>query len=145
MKTSLTEPIHRTTCRVLYGDTDAGGVVYYANYLRFFEIGRTEFMRDWVCSYRDIEDQGLILPVAECHTRYKAPAFYDDLLIIETSLTELKKISCKFCYKISRQEADGSGRPKLLVKGYTVNASVNREGKLTSLPEDILEKLQQLV
>jgi len=144
MKTSLTEPIHRTTCRVLYGDTDAGGVVYYANYLRFFEIGRTEFMRDWVCSYRDIEGMGLILPVAECYTRYKAPAFYDDLLIIETSLTELTKISCRFCYKISREQ-ENSARPKLLVKGYTVNASISRDGKLTSLPEDISTKLQQYV
>ncbi len=144
MNSNLTEPIHRTTCRVLYGDTDAGGVVYYANYLRFFEIGRTEFMRDWVCSYRDIEGMGLILPVAECYTRYKAPAFYDDLLIIETSLSELTELSCRFSYKISREQ-ENSAKPKLLVKGYTVNASINREGKLTSLPEDILAKLRQYV
>jgi acyl-CoA thioester hydrolase len=141
---SLTEPIHRVTCRVLYGDTDAGGVVYNANYLRYFEIGRTEFMREWVCSYRDIEKLGLILPVTECYTRFKAPAFYDDLLTIETSLTELKNISCRFCYKITREEA-GQPRPKLLVKGYTVHASVNRNGRLTSLPDDIIEKLQGLV
>ncbi len=144
MKSSLTEPVHKTTCRVLYGDTDAGGVVYNANYLRFFEIGRTELMRDWVCSYREIEKLGLILPVTECYTRFKAPAFYDDLLLIETSLTELRKISCRFCYKISRQETD-SARPKLLVKGFTVHASVNRDGKLANLPDDILEKLLQYV
>lgn len=144
MKSSLTEPIHTTTCRVLYGDTDAGGVVYNANYLRFFEIGRTELMRDWVCSYREIEKLGLILPVTECYTRFKAPAYYDDLLIIETSLTELRKISCRFCYRISRQEPE-SPRPKLLVKGFTVHASVNRDGKLTNLPEDILEKLRKYV
>jgi acyl-CoA thioester hydrolase len=141
---NLTEPIHRVTCRVLYGDTDAGGVVYNANYLRYFEIGRTEFMREWVCSYRDIEKLGLILPVTECYTRFKAPAFYDDLLTIETSLTELKNVSCRFCYKITREE-EGLLRPKLLVKGYTVHASVNRNGRLTSLPEDITEKLQRLI
>ena len=144
MTGNLTEPIHRVTCRVLYGDTDAGGVVYNANYLRYFEIGRTEFMREWVCSYREIETLGLILPVTECYTRFKAPAFYDDLLTIETSLTELKKVSCRFCYKISRKEAD-TARPKLLVKGYTVHASVNRAGRLTSLPDDIIEKLQRVV
>jgi acyl-CoA thioester hydrolase len=144
MNSSLTEPIHRVTCRVLYGDTDAGGVVYNANYLRYFEIGRTELMREWVCSYRDIEKLGLILPVTECYTRFKAPAFYDDLLTIETSLTELKKISCRFCYKITREE-EGIQRPKLLVKGYTVHASINREGRLTSLPDDISEKLARLI
>jgi acyl-CoA thioester hydrolase len=144
MISSLTEPIHRTTCRVLYGDTDAGGVVYNANYLRYFEIGRTEFMREWVCSYRDIEKLGLILPVTECYTRFKAPAFYDDLLTIETSLTELKKISCRFCYKITREEK-GVQRPKLLVKGFTVHASVNRNGRLTSLPDDITEKMERLI
>lgn len=144
MISNLTEPIHRTTCRVLYGDTDAGGVVYNANYLRYFEIGRTEFMREWVCSYRDIEKLGLILPVTECYTRFKAPAFYDDLLTIETSLTELKKISCRFCYKITRNE-EGIQKPKLLVKGFTVHASVNRNGRLTSLPDDITEKLERLI
>jgi acyl-CoA thioester hydrolase len=144
MNSSLTEPIHRITTRVLYGDTDAGGVVYNANYLRYFEIGRTELMREWVCSYRDIEKLGLILPVTECYTRFKAPAFYDDLLTIETSLTELKSISCRFCYKITRQE-EGQPRPKLLVKGFTVHASVNRDGRLTSLPDDIIEKLQGLI
>jgi acyl-CoA thioester hydrolase len=144
MNSSLTEPIHRTTCRVLYGDTDAGGVVYNANYLRFFEIGRTEFMRDWVCSYRDIEERGLILPVTECYSRFKAPALYDDLLLIETSLVELNKFTCRFCYKISREQ-ENSTRPKLLVKGFTVHASVSREGKLTNLPEDILAKLGQYV
>jgi acyl-CoA thioester hydrolase len=144
MTNNLTEPIHRITCRVLYGDTDAGGVVYNANYLRYFEIGRTELMREWVCSYRDIEKMGLILPVTECYTRFKAPAFYDDLLTIETSLTELKKISCRFCYRITREEA-GQSKQKLLVKGYTVHASINREGRLTNLPEDILGKLQRVV
>ncbi len=144
MNSSLTEPIHRTTCRVLYGDTDSGGVVYNANYLRYFEIGRGELMRDWVCSYRDIEKLGLILPVTECYTRFKAPAFYDDLLTIETSLTEVREISCRFCYRISRQEEDNP-RPRLLVKGTTVHASVNRAGKLTRLPDDILDRLRQVV
>jgi acyl-CoA thioester hydrolase len=101
-------------------------------------------MREWVCSYRDIEKLGLILPVTECYTRFKAPAFYDDLLTIETSLTELKKISCRFCYKITREE-EGVQRPKLLVKGFTVHASVNRNGRLTSLPDDITEKLERLI
>lgn len=135
--------IFKTECRVLYGDTDAGGVVYNANYLRYFEQGRTELMRERVCSYREIEQMGLILPVTETFARYKAPAFYDDLLTIETCVWELNRYTCRFNYRITRQDRDRP-RPTLLVKGYTIHAAVTREGKLTRLPEDILEKLRSL-
>ena len=136
-------PIYKTTIRVLYGDTDAGGVVYNANYLRYFEYGRTEMMREWVCSYREIEDRGLVLPVTECFTRYKSPAFYDDLLTIETSIAELRKFTCRFNYKITRPNTDNE-KPTLIAKGYTIHAAVTRTGKLTRLPEDIMAKLEQL-
>jgi acyl-CoA thioester hydrolase len=136
----MPEHIFQTTVRVLYGDTDAGGVVYNANYLRYFEIGRTELMREWVCSYSDIEKLGFVLPVIECWSRFKAPAVYDDLLIIETTITEISKLKCKFNYRIIKQEKELE-RPKLLVKGYTVHAAVTREGKLTRLPEEIVQKI----
>lgn len=136
----MKERVHLSRHRVLYGDTDAAAVVYNANYLRYFELGRTEFMRAWVCSYRDIEQMGFVLPVTECHIRFKAPARYDDLLTIETSLTELKKVSCTFSYKILREE-EGT-RARLLARGFTTHASVNREGKLTPLPAEIVRKLQ---
>ena len=141
MNLSMPEPVHQTTYRVLYGDTDAAGVVYYANYLRYFEKGRTEYMRDLVITYKKIEDLGLLLPVIECYSRYKAPASYDDLLTIETSLAKLKNVSCRFNYRIYKNDSDNSRT--LLAKGYTVNASVNRDGKLTRLPAHILEKLQK--
>jgi len=136
-------PVYTLTHRVIYGDTDAGGVVYNANFLRYFEKGRTEMMRDWVCSYREIEALGLILPVTECFARYKSPAFYDDLLDIETSIAELRKFSCRFNYRISRKD-DHRSKPTLIVKGYTIHAAVTREGKLTRLPENIMEKLQAI-
>ncbi len=138
----MTEHIFHARVRVLYGDTDAGGVVYNANFLRYFEIGRTELMREWVCSYNDIEKLGFVLPVTECWARYKAPAFYDDLLTIETTIAEISKIKCKFSYRITRKE-EGLERPKLLVKGYTVHAAVTKEGKLTRLPEEIIQKISQ--
>ena len=138
----MPEPVHKTTCRVLYGDTDAAGVVYYANYLRYFEKGRTEYMRDLVLTYREIEDLGLLLPVIECYSRYKAPASYDDLLTIETALAELKNVSCRFNYRIYRD--DSSSSHTLLAKGYTVHASVNREGRLTKLPAHILAQLKKI-
>jgi acyl-CoA thioester hydrolase len=137
----MTEKSFRTQIRVLYGDTDAGGVVYNANYLRYFEFGRTEMMRERVCSYREIEELGFILPVTECWARYKAPAFYDDLLTVETEITELSKLKCKFSYRIFRESEAGS-KPKLLVKGYTVHAAVTRDGKLTRLPEEIIKKIE---
>lgn len=144
MKSSFTEPIHTFTHRVIYGDTDAAGVVYNANFLRYFEIGRTEFMREWAMTYRRIEDLGVLLPVTECYTRFKAPAFYDDLLTIETALSQVKEVSCSFSYRVSRPNPD-SGKQKLLVKGYTVHAAVNRHGKLTPLPQEVLERLIELL
>ncbi|OGR19304.1 MAG: thioesterase [Desulfobacterales bacterium GWB2_56_26] len=139
----MQEHIFCTTTRVLYGDTDAGGVVYNANYLRYFEIGRTELMRAWVLSYRDIESLGLVLPVTECWSRYKAPAFYDDLLTIETTIAEISNLKCRFNYRILRAQ-EHLDRPKLLVKGYTVHAAVTRDGKLARLPEEILLKMTPL-
>lgn len=140
----ITAPGFSCDYRVLYGDTDAGGVVYNANFLRLFEISRTELMRNRACSYREIEEQGLIMPVTECFARYKAPAFYDDLLILESSIVDLTRYTCKFKYKITRQDPDRP-KPTLLVKGYTIHAAVTREGKLIRIPDTILAKLQPLV
>lgn len=128
--------IHHTQCRVIYGDTDSGGVVYYANYLRFFEAGRTEILRSHDASYRELEEQGYILPVVECHTRYKASARYDDLLIVETSVQDVKKMSCRFNHRITR-----ANDQRLLVKGYTIHACVDLQGKLTRFPDYFLAKL----
>lgn len=137
------QQIHTSTIRVLYGDTDAGGVVYNANYLRYFEYGRTELMRDWVCSYREIEAMGFILPVTETHCRFKSPAFYDDLLTVATQIAQLTGFTCKFVYKITRENPEGN-RPTLIAKGYTVHAAVTRQGKLTRLPQHITAKLAVL-
>ena len=139
----MQEHIFKAGVRVLYGDTDAGGVVYNANFLRYFEIGRTELMREHVCSYSEIEKLGFVLPVIECWARYKAPAFYDDLLTVETTVAEVSDLKCKFAYRIVRQGKD-TNRPKLLVKGYTVHAAVTKKGKLTRLPDEIIAKITQL-
>lgn len=139
----MTRQIFTTTTRVIYGDTDAGKVVYNANFLRYFEIGRTEMMRAWVCPYSEIEKQGLLLPVTESWLRHKAPAHYDDLLQIEIWVDEISSIKCKFCYRVCRQDPDAE-QPKLLVKGYTVHVAINREGKLTRLPKEIADKLKSI-
>jgi len=133
----MQEPLYRHRCRVIYGDTDSGGVVYYANYLRYFEAARTEFMRALALSYKEIEEQGFILPVVECHVRYKASARYDDLLLIETCLVEVKSRTCRFNYRIIR-ENDG----KILVQGYTAHAVVDFDGRLTKFPAVVLDALR---
>ncbi|MFN2368749.1 MAG: acyl-CoA thioesterase [Desulfurivibrionaceae bacterium] len=128
--------IHRTERRVLYADTDSGGVVYYGNYLHFFEAGRTEILRANGASYRELEEKGYILPVVECHTRYKASARYDDLLVVETSVHDVRKMSCRFNHRVIRAD-DG----QLLVRGYTMHAVVDLQGKLTRFPDYFLDKL----
>ncbi|MFO7761469.1 MAG: acyl-CoA thioesterase [Thermodesulfobacteriota bacterium] len=137
-KIELAAPVHEIRHRTLYGDTDAGGVVYYANYQRYFEKGRTEFMREHAISYRELEDQGYILPVVESYLRYKAPACYDDLLLIRTSIQELSRISWRFNHHILRARDE-----KLLVKGFTVHVSVNRQGRITRMNRDILSQLKK--
>jgi len=142
----MTEPSPQSISspyRVLYGDTDAGGVVYNANYLRFFELGRSDFMRTYVCSYREIEERGLILPVTEAFARYKAPAFYDDLISIETRISDLTRYTCTFNYRVTRQD-EGRSRPTLLVKGYTIHAAITRDGKLAKIPDYLQTKLRKL-
>lgn len=142
LHTTMTDPVFRMHCRVIYGDTDAGGVVYNANYLRYFEMGRTEMMRERSLPYSLLEERGLILPVTESYLRYKAPARYDDLITIDTCLAQMKKVSCRFNYRIVRIGADGN--EQLLVKGFTVHACINRQGKLTPFPEDIHQAMAEI-
>lgn len=121
--------------RVIYGDTDCGGVMYYANYLRLFEMGRTEFIRACGLSYREIEEElGVILPVVEVSVRYKASARYDDLLRIKTTLLEAKSFKILFNYQIFREDT-------LLVEGSTLHVAINKEGKIVRIPEKILKLL----
>ena len=137
LKIELLDPVHQCQYRVLYGDTDSGGVLYYGNYLRYFEQGRTELMREHGISYKGLEEFGFILPVVESYVRYKAPARYDDLLTIHTSLVEVKKVSCRFNYKTTCDQ-------NFLVKGFTIHAVVNDAGKLVKFPEHIFSRLNTL-
>jgi len=122
-----------TALRLIYGDTDQMGVVYYANYLRFFEAGRNEFIRAKGLRYRDFEaGYKLMLPVTEASVSYLQPARYDDLLSIETSLQEVRRVSATFAYRLVREDG------LLLVTGRTVHACIDLEGKLRRLPEALV-------
>ncbi|MCI5224242.1 MAG: acyl-CoA thioesterase [Candidatus Electrothrix sp. AR4] len=143
LQAKMTEPIFTTQYRVIYGDTDSGGLVYYANYLRFAEMGRTEMIRHWAIPYSEMEREGFILPVTETYFRYKAPARYDELITIAVSLAEIKHVSCRFHYQITRARPHAiEEREDLLVKGFTNHACIDRQGKLKPFPEKIREAME---
>ncbi len=131
---------HATTYRVIYGDTDQMGVVYYANYLRFFEMGRSALFRHLGLSYREIEARGYVLPVSEASCRYLAPAHYDDVLRIETSLDTSVRAGMKFDYAI-RREPDGL----ILASGQTRHAFMTPEGRVVRPPGFLREWIERLL
>jgi acyl-CoA thioester hydrolase len=126
----------KTEIRVIYGDTDQMGVVYYGNYLRFFEAARSDFLRDKGVRWRDVErTHGVYLPVVEAKVNYKRPAFYDDLLVIETTLAELGRASLRFEYRVLRGD-------DLLATGHTVHACVDKQGDIREFPAALSERLR---
>lgn len=126
----------KTSIRIIYGDTDQMGVVYYANYLRFFEAARNEWLRAKGARWRDIEaGHGIYLPVAEAKVNYKRPAFYDDVIEVETWLADLGRASLRFDYRVLRDTT-------LLAIGHTVHACVSREGDIREFPEPLLDRLR---
>lgn len=117
--------IHETEIRVRYGETDQMGIVYHPNYYEYFEIGRTEFLRDLAnISYKDIEDSGIMMPITETYCKYIMPAKYDDELIVRTWIKALTVARITFEYKIIRKEDKTT-----LVKGETSLAFTSKEGK----------------
>lgn len=129
---------HTAFYRVIYGDTDNMGVVYHANYLRWFEIGRSELFRSMGLTYREIEEKGLMLPVSEVTCKYLTPARYDDLLEIEATLDTGFRAGMQFNYKIKSKD-----EKTLHVTGYTRHAFVNRDGKVVRPPGFIKELIRR--
>jgi len=110
-----------TEVRVRYAETDQMGIVYYANYLVWFEIGRVELLRSLGLAYSQLEkDHQCILPVVEASCRYKSPARYDDRILIETRPSLLRGSVLKFAYRILRKNSEEE-EPKLLAEGETVH------------------------
>ena len=123
--------------RVYYEDTDCGGVVYYANYLKYFERGRTEFLRDRGVSLAECHDKGIVFVVTRAELDYLSPGKYNDLLLLDTQLANMSRITMTFRH-IMRKE----GSEKQLVTGLVTLATVNRDGKPVRLPGDIEKTLR---
>lgn len=120
----------RHEIRVIFGDTDQMGVVYYANYLRYFESARAAYWRGLGKSYHDLVAWDVALPVVEAHCAYKRPALYEDLLVVETWVSELRGASLRFAYRVVRG-AD------VIAEGHTRHAVIGGDGRPKALPEQL--------
>ncbi len=128
----MTTPTRVTasSVRVRYAETDKMGVVYHANYLVWFEIGRTDWLRDTGWTYRAMEEDGFQLPVIEAHCEYKQGARYDDELEIRTRAAPASPVRIQFDYEVVRR-ADGV----VLALGHTVHATIGPAGRPARLPD----------
>ena len=121
--------------RAIYADTDAMGIVYHTNYIRWFEVGRAELFRDMGILYTEVEAAGFNLPLTKVYCHYLLPTHYDDVVFVETEIEYLRRASMKFAYLIWDEK-----REKLLTEGYTVHACTDRDGKIIRIPAIIAEK-----
>lgn len=125
--------IGEITIRVRYAETDRMGLLHHANYLVYFEQGRTELLRSRGLAYKDLEDQGFLLVLVRAEVRYRSPARYDDLLTLRTTVVRTTAVRIDHRYEVLR---DGL----LLAEGSTTLACVDREGKLQHLPELLMDR-----
>jgi acyl-CoA thioester hydrolase len=128
--------VRRALVRVRYAETDKMGVVYHANYFVWFEVGRTDWLRQAGWTYRDMEVAGVSLPVIEAHCEYRQPARYDDEIAIDAMASPLTPVRLRFDYKLNRV-SDGL----LLAEGHTIHAAVDDEGRPCRLPDRVRQLL----
>ena len=127
-----------TDYRVIYGDTDQMGVVYYANYLRFFERGRTEFLNELGFDYSAMETAGTFVAVVDAYVKYRQSAKFNDLVSIETTLTDLGRVRMRFDYRVIRRTA---GEETVLVTGHTTHACMDSTGRPRRIPKEVAATL----
>jgi acyl-CoA thioester hydrolase len=123
--------------RIYYEDTDCGGIVYHANYLKYFERARTEYLEVRGLSVSKLLADGTQFYVVRAEMDFRSPARYGDTLIVETSLGECRKASMAFTYVVRERESR-----RVVVEGYTTLATVDLEGNVKRLPDGLIEKLK---
>ncbi|MDR1523533.1 MAG: acyl-CoA thioesterase [Endomicrobium sp.] len=128
--------MNKLKLRISYADTDQMGMVYYANYLKYFERGRTELLREVGVNYKELEAKGFYLPVLSAECKYISPAKYDDVIIVETKIQEVTAASITCYYEVKLGE-------KILVIGKTKHPFVNKDLKPMRIPKDIKEVLEK--
>jgi acyl-CoA thioester hydrolase len=125
---------HRCVNRVLYADTDRSNVVYHANYLRYFEFGRTSLMRDAAYPYKEIEMSGYVYPIIDLGIQFHESLHYDDPMHVHTRPTGLERVKLQFDYIITHAESG-----ILICKGFTKHCALNASGKPTAIDSKTLE------
>ena len=120
--------VHELEIRVRYQETDGQRRVHHANFLTYFEMGRTEMMRAHGRTYREFEDAGLFMVVSEATLRYLAPAEYDDLLVLRTRVDKVGAAHIRHAYEVVRGST-------IIVTGTTTVVCVDRDGRVRRLPE----------
>jgi acyl-CoA thioester hydrolase len=134
-----------TRIRVRYAETDQMGVVYYANFFVWFEIGRVEVLRSMGLAYSQMEkEHKLILPVVDASCRYKSPAKYDDEILIVTRPVLLRNSVLKFAYRILRV-TENTAEPELLAEGETVHVVCDEKFERQPLPDEYATALRNLM
>jgi acyl-CoA thioester hydrolase len=129
--------VSRSQINVRYAETDMMGVVYHGNYLAWFEVGRTQLLRECGVVYRDLEAQGYLLPVVEVGAKYLRPALYDDNITVITTLAEKPLLRIRLEYEVKRGD-------ELLVTGFTVHGFINKQGEPVRPPAIFAEKMRDL-
>ena len=130
--------MHWTNTRVRYGETDQMGVVYHANYLVYFELGRTELMRGLGLAYSDCESGGVRLPVVEAHVRFIDGARYDEELLVGPRITSVSAVRVRFDYVVKSGQDN-----RRLAEGHTVLASLGENGRPRRFPADVRKLLEK--
>ena len=132
--------VYKSKIRIRYAETDQMGYVYYGNYATFYEVARVEALRSLNFSYNELEKSGIMLPVLELQIKYVKPAFYDDEIVIETTITDMPKARIKFEYKTFNPKGE------LLNFGNTTLVFVDVNSKKpTQAPKELLEKLEKFI
>lgn len=130
---------HELKIRVRYGETDQMSYVYYGNYAAYFEMGRVEWLRNFGASYKEMESNGIMLPVLNLNVNYLKPAKYDDLLKLKTTLRKIPSVKIEFDFKIFNQKNE------LLTTGYTSLVFIDmKRNRPTRCPQHLLEKITPL-
>jgi acyl-CoA thioester hydrolase len=131
--------VGRVEHRVIFADTDALGIVYYANYLKYFEIGRAEWFRSYMEPFTNFIERDAYLIVVDAYCRHHSPARYDQMILIETRVGKIKRATFRFEYEI--RDADTGG---LLATGYTTHTVTDKNGKLRRFGTEFLDKVRSL-
>jgi len=122
--------IVETALRVRYAETDAMGIVYHANYLVWFEVGRDEYYCQTGVGYDEVEERGYLLPLSEAYARYAAPARYGEIVLIRTRIKEYRSRSVTFAYEVLSQTTG-----EILATGWTKHLCVDRRGRVQCIPD----------